>query len=132
MPSFATTAVVRDSGDGLHIALNARFVFVTGAPSDTIYALKGRVPDNVDVIVQSDLVITLAGSLNRVRVSSRAMQGSAIAQHLLNYFSVVRTAPTPPPLCTPFQRFTPHLPRVDMSPVERRTARLEDSIQGIC
>ncbi|KAI0712225.1 hypothetical protein C8Q76DRAFT_733893 [Earliella scabrosa] len=88
MPSFATTAVVRDSSDGLHITLNARFVFVTGAPSDTIYALKGRVPDNVDVIVQSDLVITLAGSLNRVRVSSRAMQGSVIAQHLLNYFQV--------------------------------------------
>ena len=36
MPSFATTAVVRDSGDGLHIALNARFV-CANCPSDGPY-----------------------------------------------------------------------------------------------
>ncbi|KAI0770362.1 hypothetical protein C8Q74DRAFT_894488 [Fomes fomentarius] len=88
MPSLATVAVVRDDADGLPIALNARCLFVAGAPSDTVYTLKGRVPDHLDVILQSDLVITLAGQFNRVNVTNRAMQRSAMAQHLLNYFHV--------------------------------------------
>lgn len=127
MPSLATAAVVRDDADGLPIALNARFLFVAGAHSDTVYALKGRVPDHLDAILQSDLVITLAGQFNRVNVSNRAMQRSAMAQHLLNYFHVVcltafRGART-------FVLPAPHSFRVFP---EQRTTQPQGSVQHLC
>ncbi|RPD77761.1 hypothetical protein L226DRAFT_331294 [Lentinus tigrinus ALCF2SS1-7] len=88
MPSFATAVVTEDSADSVRVALNARFILVAGSPSDTVYALKGRVPDGIDVVLHSDLVITISGTMDRARVDSRAIQSSAIAQHLQNYFHV--------------------------------------------
>ena len=96
MPSFAIDTVVPDSADAIHVALNARLEFVAGASSDTMYALKGRVPDDVDVILQSDLVISIAGMVNRLKVDARALQSSAVAQHLQNYLRMVRIIALPP------------------------------------
>ncbi|KAI0754913.1 hypothetical protein C8Q80DRAFT_1141790 [Daedaleopsis nitida] len=85
MPSFATSTVVRDSAYSLNIALNVRCVLVAGAPLDTVYALTGRVPRDIDVILQSNLVLALSGSQNRVKVSASSMQNSAVAKHLVKY-----------------------------------------------
>ncbi|KAI0335838.1 hypothetical protein GY45DRAFT_1316579 [Cubamyces sp. BRFM 1775] len=86
MPSFASSSEVRDSTDGTLLVLRARHVLVSGVPSDTVPTVKGRLPDDLDVILESDLVIALTGMVNRVNISSRAIQCSAIANHLLNYF----------------------------------------------
>ncbi|KAJ8501927.1 hypothetical protein ONZ51_g293 [Trametes cubensis] len=86
MPSFASSSEVRDSTDGTLLVLRARHVLVSGVPSETVRTVKGRLPDDLDVILQSDLVIALTGMVNRVNICSRAIQCSAIANHLLNYF----------------------------------------------
>ncbi|RDX53358.1 hypothetical protein OH76DRAFT_1215253 [Lentinus brumalis] len=88
MPSVATAVVVNDSADSINVVLNARFVLVVGSPSDTVYVLRGRVPDGIDVVLHSDLVITVSGTMDRAEVDGRAIQNSAIARHLQNYFHV--------------------------------------------
>lgn len=92
MPSFATASDVRDRADGIQLVLRARHVYVAGAPSDNAHTIKGRLPDELDVILESDLVIALTGMANRVEIDAHTVQRSAIAKHLLHYFHVVRTA----------------------------------------
>ena len=89
MPSFASSVVIADSADSVRVALNARCILIAGSPSDNVYAIKGRVPDGIDIVLHSDLVIIISGTMDRARVDSRAIQSSAIAQHLQNYFHVV-------------------------------------------
>ncbi|OSD07153.1 hypothetical protein PYCCODRAFT_1463456 [Trametes coccinea BRFM310] len=86
MPSFATSSEVRDNTNGVQLVLRARHLLVSGHPSHTVYTLKGRLPDEVDVILESDLVVSLTGIVNRVKIDSRDIQRSAIAGHLLSYF----------------------------------------------
>ena len=89
MPTFAHTTAVRDSADGLTLVLTARHILVMGAPSCAVHPAKGRLPAGVDVIIQDNLVISISGKLNGTSVEPRAMQRSAIAQHLLNYCRTV-------------------------------------------
>ncbi|KAI9058434.1 hypothetical protein FKP32DRAFT_1597527 [Trametes sanguinea] len=86
MPSFATSSEVRDKANGVQLVLRARHVLVSGSPSHELYTVKGRLPDEVDVILESDLVVSLTGIVNRVKIDSRDIQRSAIAGHLLSYF----------------------------------------------
>ncbi|KAI0632182.1 hypothetical protein C8Q77DRAFT_1197416, partial [Trametes polyzona] len=86
MPSFALSSEVRDSTDGLQLVLRARHVFVAGSPSKDAHTIKGRLPDDVDVILESDLVIAVAGMANRAQIDACKVQHSAIANHLLHYF----------------------------------------------
>ncbi|KAI0647992.1 hypothetical protein C8Q79DRAFT_543665 [Trametes meyenii] len=88
MPSFTFSSDVRDSTDGLLLVLRARHILVAGSPSDDTHIVKGRLPDGVDVILESDLVIALSGTVNRVPIDASDIQCSAIARHLLNYFHV--------------------------------------------
>ncbi|KAI0372233.1 hypothetical protein BV20DRAFT_964356 [Pilatotrama ljubarskyi] len=86
MPSFASSSEVRDSADGLVLVVRARHVFVAGSPSADVHTIKGRLPDAVDVILESNLVIALTGTVNRAAIDAHRIQRSAIANHLLNYF----------------------------------------------
>ena len=97
MPSFATTSVIRDASDGFALALTARHVLVAGAPSSAVHAVKGRFPSGVDVILQSNLSISIDGKYNGASVDARTIQSSALAKHLLNYFCVVRALSWPRP-----------------------------------
>ncbi|KAI0766405.1 hypothetical protein BD413DRAFT_152961 [Trametes elegans] len=89
MPSFATTTEVRDGTDDVLLSLRARHILVAGSPSANTHTVKGRLPDDVDVVLESDLVLSLSGMHNRARIGSRDVQRSAIANHLLNYFHVI-------------------------------------------
>lgn len=92
MPSFTSTSEVRDGADGVLLVLRARHVFVVGTPSSDAHTVKGRLLDDLDVTLESDLVVTLTGMVNRVKIDAHRVQPSAIAKHLLHYFHVVRTA----------------------------------------
>ncbi|CDO75331.1 hypothetical protein BN946_scf184848.g8 [Trametes cinnabarina] len=86
MPSFATSSEVRDNANGVLLLLRARHILVAGSPSHAVQTVKGRLPDELDVILESDLVVSLTGIVNCVKIDSRDIQRSAIASHLLNYF----------------------------------------------
>ena len=107
MPALLTTSTVRDSADGFALALTARHVLAAGAPSAPAHAVKGpaRLPDAVDVILQSNLVITIAAKHSSLSVDPRTLQNSAIVRHLLNYFAVVGPG-LPSPLSSSLHR--PH------------------------
>lgn len=90
MPSFASTTTIRDGTDGFHLTLTARHVLVVGEPSDTVYDVRGRVSHDVDVTLQSDLVVSLSGMINRVAVNAQALQTSAVALHMQNYIHMAR------------------------------------------
>lgn len=89
MPTFANFTAVRDAAEGFSLALTARHIFVAGEPSDEVTTVKGRVPDNVDVLLGSNLVFSLRGTLGRTRLTGSDMQQSAVARHLLQYLKAV-------------------------------------------
>ncbi|KAF7346133.1 hypothetical protein MSAN_01840100 [Mycena sanguinolenta] len=64
---------------------------------------KTRFPDNVDVVLASDLVFTLSGVLNGVEVASDDLLRSQLSQHLVDYFKAVQSVSavldTPITLC---------------------------------
>ncbi|KAI8986096.1 hypothetical protein BD414DRAFT_487640 [Trametes punicea] len=86
MPSFASSSEVRDTANGVLLVLRGRHVLVAGSPSDDVRTIKGPLPDGVDVTLESNLVISLSGIFDRVKIDSRDIQCSAIANHLVNYF----------------------------------------------
>lgn len=91
MPSFATSTVFRDRTTAVDIELRVRYEFIAGEPSSFVYALKNnKLPHDVDVILQSDLLMSLSGTYNRAMNDGRTIQSAAIAQHLLDYFHAVR------------------------------------------
>ncbi|KAJ7175476.1 hypothetical protein C8R46DRAFT_1213944 [Mycena filopes] len=49
-------------------------------------ALKTRFPQDVDVVLASDLVFTLSGVLNGVQIAPDELLRSQLAQHLVHYF----------------------------------------------
>ncbi|OCH91878.1 hypothetical protein OBBRIDRAFT_494404 [Obba rivulosa] len=85
MPTFATYTTLRDAAEGFSLVLNARHVLAAGEPSEQVTTVKGRVPDNVDILLGSNLIFTLSGTLDRTGLTGFDMQQSAVAQHLLQY-----------------------------------------------
>jgi hypothetical protein len=88
MPSFSSSSVVRTSDPSL--LLEATHFFVQNSPSETIHRVRGNIPGDVDVHLATDLVITLSGTFDRVRISSMDLAKSAVALHLKNYLQMAR------------------------------------------
>lgn len=87
MPNFSYSAILRTENPSL--VIEATHCLVHGLPSTTTHTMFGSVPTNVDVLLDSDLVITISGTLNRVRLSSLEMSKSAVALHLKRYLETV-------------------------------------------
>lgn len=87
MPSFSYSATLRTENPSL--VIEATHCLVHGLLSETTHTMLGSVPTNVDVLLDSDLVITISGTLNRVRLSSLEMSKSAVALHLKRYLETV-------------------------------------------
>ncbi|KZT11991.1 uncharacterized protein LAESUDRAFT_754520 [Laetiporus sulphureus 93-53] len=88
MPTFCNCSAFRESAGNISIALKARHVLVSVSPSANIHTARGRIPENVDVTVGSDLVFTLSGAAGSARVSGDVIQRSAVARHIVNYFKL--------------------------------------------
>lgn len=61
-----------------------------GQTSDTVLHLKRLPPEDLDVSLASNLLITISGTLNTVGISSKEIQDSHITRHLVEYLSMVR------------------------------------------
>jgi hypothetical protein len=119
MPSFSSSAVVRTADQTL--LLNVSHFLVQNSPSQTIHTVRGCVPENVDVLLDSDLVITLSGTLNRVKVPCIDIAKSAVTLHFKSYLETARNAPM-----TVWQSFL-----LTPTYVERRPARPEYNLKHI-
>ncbi len=127
MPSFATTTVVHDNTDTVHFELHARYVCVAGTPSDVVYAVRDIIPSSLDVVLQSDLVISLSGTLNGTRHQGRDMQTSVISQHVLGYFHAVCFTALPRYVTTALiLRTSSSLPRASCTPNSFRIAKISE------
>jgi hypothetical protein len=91
MPTFTYSSKVRAVSDDCSLVLNARHRFVAGDSSDKLYNLKQtRIPDDVDVLLTSNLILTISGVLDGVKVSFEDIVKSAVAHHLVHYLRTVR------------------------------------------
>jgi hypothetical protein len=89
MPSFSLSSVARATSEHFSLSLRARHYLVVGSQSRT-YHVKARFPEAVDVILASDLVITLSGVVDGVNISSQDILASAATSHLVHYLKTVR------------------------------------------
>ncbi|KAJ7459689.1 hypothetical protein FB451DRAFT_555972 [Mycena latifolia] len=78
------TTVIRAASTHCRLALHA--VHHLKSTCDPSTRKTTRFPDDVDVVLTSDLVFTISGVLNGVKVSSTDVLKSQLAQHLVNYF----------------------------------------------
>jgi hypothetical protein len=91
MPSFAfSTKIQSPSGHEPGLNLHVQHVLVAGSPSQSIRRVKQRVPYDLDVLLESDLVLTLVGFVNHVKVSNGEVVQSAISRHLLQFLQLAR------------------------------------------
>jgi hypothetical protein len=89
MPSFSYSSVVRIAAD-TSLILELTHLLFHSTQSDTVHNIHGTFPDNVDVLLASDLVLSISGSLDRVKVSSQDISKSAVVLHLQQYFQTAR------------------------------------------
>jgi hypothetical protein len=88
MPSFSLSSIVRTADTSL--LLDITHVLVQNSPSDIVHIVHGNFPEDVDVLLASDLVITLLGTLDRVKISSTDIEKSAVVLHFKRYLQAVR------------------------------------------
>ncbi|KZT73836.1 hypothetical protein DAEQUDRAFT_808018 [Daedalea quercina L-15889] len=88
MPTISSSSAFRTSNGHFSLALRARHVLVAGTTSENIRVIKGRLPEGVDVILATDLVIALSGVVDAVKISGHVIQQSAVAEHVVNYLRV--------------------------------------------
>jgi len=60
-----------------------------GQASDLWYAMKRPPPEEVDVLLASQLMFTISGMVNGSRMSPEIVMSSRIAHHLAEYLRVV-------------------------------------------
>ncbi|KAJ7288490.1 hypothetical protein C8J57DRAFT_1280428 [Mycena rebaudengoi] len=85
---FTASTTIRTASSHCRLSLNA--VHHLEADSKHTLPVKTRFPDDVDVVVASDLVLSLSGVVDRVKVSSGDILKSELAQHLADYFQAVK------------------------------------------
>ncbi|KAH9936256.1 uncharacterized protein B0H18DRAFT_1113675 [Fomitopsis serialis] len=88
MPTVSSSSAVRTSTGHFSLALRARHVLVAGTASENVRSIKGRLPEGVDVILDSDLVIALSGVVDTVKIPGHVIERSAVARHILDYLRV--------------------------------------------
>lgn len=93
MPTIISSSAFRTSNDHFTLAMRARHALVAGTTSENVRTIKGRLPEGVDVILASDLVIALSGVVDAVKIPGHVIQQSAVARHVVDYLKVVRDSP---------------------------------------
>lgn len=89
MPSFSYSSVVRIAADTSLMLQTTHRLFYNNQ-SDTVHNVRGTLPDDIDVLLASDLVLSFSGSLDRVKLSSQDISTSAVVLHLRRYFQTAR------------------------------------------
>ncbi|KAG2065577.1 hypothetical protein BDR04DRAFT_159721 [Suillus decipiens] len=87
MPSFSSSSSIRAASE--QCSLNVKIVhkLYHGSPSNVFHKVKGRLPKELDVLLLSDLIFSIAGSLNGQTVPADTIAHCALMQHLRNDLS---------------------------------------------
>jgi hypothetical protein len=88
MPRLSASAAVRANSDKFSLCLNVRHRLAVGSVSDIAHQRSGF-PDDVDVVLATNLILTLSGKMDNVKISSESIVESAIAHHLSAYLELV-------------------------------------------
>lgn len=92
MPCILLPCSLRAAAGDYRLVLNVSHRMLVGESSEPVYNMKkSRFPEAVDVFLDSNLVLTLSGTLDRVKISPKDMLKSQLAQHLADYLSLVHT-----------------------------------------
>ena len=94
MPTISSSSAIRTSSDHFSLVLRTRHFLVAGTVSENVSIIKGRLPADVDVILGSDLVIALSGTVDAVKIPGHVIQRSAVARHVLEHLRAVRSSPS--------------------------------------
>ncbi|KAF8967119.1 hypothetical protein BDZ97DRAFT_567431 [Flammula alnicola] len=85
MPSISFKSKVRTVTNSCALTMIVQHRLLVGQRSDIIHRMKQSPPEGVDIILASQLVITISGTLNGARVSPENIMASHIARHLVDY-----------------------------------------------
>lgn len=92
MPSFSCASYVRAASE--HFLLNVKFLhkLYHNSPSNLVYKVKNRLPKELDILLLSDLIFTISGSLDGETVPSDEIIRSALVKQLRNDINAARIA----------------------------------------
>ncbi|TFK48686.1 hypothetical protein OE88DRAFT_491186 [Heliocybe sulcata] len=85
MPTVSYCTVVRHVAERFTLVLNACHRLVVNTPSDVIYAVKGRLPPDLDVQLPSSMGFQFLGIVNGSRISDDIVGQSAVVAHFHRY-----------------------------------------------
>jgi hypothetical protein len=89
MPSFYDSTRVQARSDRFSLALRSDHYFAVGPQRfDNVRGTKRRLPHNIDVLSASHLLLTLSGSVDRIKVFADQVHQSALASYLVQYFKL--------------------------------------------
>jgi len=91
MPTIAFKSKVRTASEHCNLSLNIRHRLLLGQPSesDLVFDMKPTIPEAVDVLLFSNLIITVSGSLDGTRSAPAELKASHIAYHLVDFLQTV-------------------------------------------
>ena len=89
MPTIALKSKVRTELDHCSLSLNIRHRLLLGQTSDPVFDVKPIIPEAVDVLLLSNLLITVSGSLDGTRITPAELKASHIANHLVDFLQTV-------------------------------------------
>ncbi|KIM43256.1 hypothetical protein M413DRAFT_399497 [Hebeloma cylindrosporum] len=89
MPSIYFKSKVKTVSESCTLTLIIRHNILVGPASDVWYAMKQPPPEQVDVLLASQLQFTISGTVNGSRMSPESVMASRIAHHFAEYFRLV-------------------------------------------
>ena len=87
MPVLAYQSKIRAVADHGSLTLTVRHRIQAGKTSETV--IKSRLPNTVDILLASNLVITISGIYNGAQVPTEDIRSSSLAEHLVEYLQMV-------------------------------------------
>lgn len=89
MPSIYFKSKVKTVSESCTLTLIVRHNLLVGPASDVWYAMKQPPPEQLDVLLASQLKFTISGTVNGSRMSPESVMTSRIAHHFGEYFRLV-------------------------------------------
>jgi len=87
MPVLTYRSKIRAVADHGSLTLTVRHHIQAGKVSETVN--KSRLPNDVDILLASNLVITISGIYDGTQAPAEDIKGSSLAEHLLEYLRTV-------------------------------------------
>ncbi|KAF9046501.1 hypothetical protein BJ165DRAFT_1472158 [Panaeolus papilionaceus] len=87
MPTLSFKTKLRANSESASLSLNVRHNIIAGQPSDRVHNIKPSLLAGLDILLPSNLLITISGRFNRSYIPPAVLEKSQIASHLVQYFN---------------------------------------------